>query len=1273
MAKKIKKLLALVLTIAMVLSFMSVGALAVEGETSGDEPTTDTVSSVKEALDLTAVSEASGEGWTWAENTLTLNGVTIDASNDDVAASAIRLPDGATIVVNGVNNIHASDDQSGIICAGALTIQGDGTLNVSCKYGIYANTIEIENIALNIDAAVRGIYAYNAAGDATVELTKVSGTIVGGSYAGIITDCEYSGANSSCVLDGCDLTVISNATMTDNRCRRSGIAVYSGMPSVVCTMEIKNSVVDATGYDAGLGMNSYANGAATATMLIENSTVTSTATSSGWAGIFASTIGNTEDDICIITIKDSNVSAKGVGLGIMTSANCGVSEVNIDDSSVMVSGGTAGIRVRNNGSGAKTATFTNNAMLVVAGQPANAIDEGTYILADTSKIVTATKGAITDNGDGTYAIAKESEVTAEYAAETLNYTFYMQAGGIGGNGYEEREIWGYDTAVCEIVETGKEYFTLTEAVADANALDTATIKMLRSIDFDSTSALSVKESLTIIGEHTISRGTYKGTMFTIPKGASLTLDGGLVIDGSNNWAFDKTTYDADMTSRTVIATEDSDKWFTVDANAPVATGFIITTSGGTVNMSNVTVQNNYSVSSGVIKMSADSTVNLNKGCNITHCASTQGNGLVVHAEAARGVINVYDGVKIDGNHVGSNHGLFKIYSGATLNLKGGTIRNTTGWNSNGVVIGLYGKGSTLNMTGGTICSNGSVAGPQNGRSASVYLHANSTMKMTGGTICHNMGGSRGGIDTRAGIDAPTLDINRVDQEFDANGVYAGENFEDAYNPNNHPRIIDNVSLLGNSTHDVGYSQNYGTWWVTGGIYTQDVDEFCARGYVCIPYEDTVRTDDYIVVPGYRVSYYAVTTQTVTDPETNTESTETVTTLVNKEVIPLPSDKFYYEVVLYAEPFSYVDSENGITIDEWYTEITLENKYDFSTGLTNDIDLYGEFKNLPTYTVTYMNGTTELQKSEGLYSGTAIPGYTGSTPTKTSDGPYTYTFSGWTLTTGTADGTNVGSTDLVYEAQFTANRIPTTPVGPTVIPDDTPPLGDIPEIFSTDHFAYIIGREDGKVHPEAKITRAEVATIFFRLLSDEFREEVITYENDFSDVKKGDWYNTAISTMTEIGILEGYPDGTFKPNNFITRAEFAAIAARFDPEGSTEGDFFSDIAGHWAEDEIIIAANNGWVEGDNGKFRPKDYISRAEAMTLVNRVLHRLPEDPSDLHEDMIKWPDNMDEDAWYYLAVQEATNSHYYDRKKEIYETWTELRDPRDWSLIEKEAEDTAE
>lgn len=233
--------------------------------------------------------------------------------------------------------------------------------------------------------------------------------------------------------------------------------------------------------------------------------------------------------------------------------------------------------------------------------------------------------------------------------------------------------------------------------------------------------------------------------------------------------------------------------------------------------------------------------------------------------------------------------------------------------------------------------------------------------------------------------------------------------------------------------------------------------------------------------------------------------------------------------------------------------------------------------------------------------------------------------------------------------------------PTIINKDTGMLN------KTDHFAYVIGYPDGTVHPNGQITRAEVATIFFRLLRDEVRDGAFTTSNTYSDVAYGKWYNNPISTMSALGIITGYPDGTFKPNKPITRAEFAAIAARFDETQSGKSATFSDVIGHWAAKEIGIAYYNDWIKGyPDGTFKPDQNITRAEAMTLINRVLERKPESPADLLTNMNKWTDNMDTSKWYYLDVQEATNSHGYTRKTFNYELWRQMIPDPDWSRYER-------
>ena len=390
----------------------------------------------------------------------------------------------------------------------------------------------------------------------------------------------------------------------------------------------------------------------------------------------------------------------------------------------------------------------------------------------------------------------------------------------------------------------------------------------------------------------------------------------------------------------------------------------------------------------------------------------------------------------------------------------------------------------------------------------------------------------------------------------------------------------------------------------------------------------------------------------------------------------------------------VPVKEGYTFSGWTTEnaMVADGKFTMPAG---DVLFTGHWT-VNQYNVTYVDGVDgaafENQKHSADY-GTATPAFDGE-PTREG-----YTFMNWTPAVAT---TVTG--DVTYTAQWQLNDTPVTPEPPagpetpdnggsdnggseapttpttpsrpsrpsrpssstdnTVTIEDDDALG----LNTTDHFAYIVGYGNGEVRPQNNITRAEVATIFFRLLTDDVRDENLTKTNRYSDVAATSWYNTAVSTMTKAGIVDGYPDGTFRPNAAITRAEFAAIAARFDNDGDKTAAKFSDIATHWAKDEISIAYNNGWITGyPDGTFGPQRDITRAETMTLVNRVLNRQPETEDDLLPNMTVWTDNANPKAWYYLAVQEATNSHYYEFKTNSqYEKWTELRETREWQAPEQ-------
>ena len=384
----------------------------------------------------------------------------------------------------------------------------------------------------------------------------------------------------------------------------------------------------------------------------------------------------------------------------------------------------------------------------------------------------------------------------------------------------------------------------------------------------------------------------------------------------------------------------------------------------------------------------------------------------------------------------------------------------------------------------------------------------------------------------------------------------------------------------------------------------------------------------------------------------------------------------------------------------------------ATDVTSNITVYAQWKDSTTYSVTYKDGVDGTvfadQTTTDLHVGDTTPAFSG-TPTRSG-----YTFTGWepsvaaTVTDNavyTAQWAKNSSSShhstrytLHYESNGgTAYKDERYSSGTKVTLDKTPTresytftgwyadkeltqkissikmtsdktvyagweaTGVPDKLNGDDHFAYVIGYPDGKVHPKGNISRAETATIFFRLLKADIRDGNLTADNGFSDVANGQWHNKAISTMAKLGIVKGRRADSFDPDASITRAEFAAICARFNTKPVENNGSFSDISGHWAENEIERAAAFGWISGyPDGTFHPDARITRAEAMTMINRVLCRMPQSESDLLDSMVTWPDNKPSD-WHYLAVQEATNSHDFDRKGEVGESWTKLTSVPDW------------
>lgn len=361
---------------------------------------------------------------------------------------------------------------------------------------------------------------------------------------------------------------------------------------------------------------------------------------------------------------------------------------------------------------------------------------------------------------------------------------------------------------------------------------------------------------------------------------------------------------------------------------------------------------------------------------------------------------------------------------------------------------------------------------------------------------------------------------------------------------------------------------------------------------------------------------------------------------------------------------------GYVIDGWYLD---GKEYDFATTpVTDDITLFANWKvdrndngiadEKEYVTVTYTDGVANEvvfadQIHDTLLEGDATPAFDG-TPSRIG-----YTFKGWK-----PEVSETVTESVVYVAQWERNREPITPVGPTA------PSVKVKYLNTKDHVAYIIGYENGTIRPRGEITRAEVATIFFRLMTDKARNQYWTTENDFNDVAEGQWFNLAVSTLNAAGVIVDAEYGNFRPNDPITRAELAVMAAQFcTVEGKLPKTSFTDVSkDHWAIDEIKLIEYAGWIEGyPDGTFRPDATITRAEAITIINRMLERAVED-SDMLEGMLTFID-CPTNEWFYEAVQEATNSHDYKRTKEevedygyCYEIWTELEERPDWAAMEK-------
>ena len=649
-----------------------------------------------------------------------------------------------------------------------------------------------------------------------------------------------------------------------------------------------------------------------------------------------------------------------------------------------------------------------------------------------------------------------------------------------------------------------------------------------------------------------------------------------------------------------------------------------------------------------------------------------GGGILTFPQQSKKItINIKNG-EISENQVteGSGGAIAAFFGVTELNINGGTLTKNSAKNYGGGVF-LY-DATNVTISGGTISENKASQG------GGVYLWPTSAANQTGGSIENNVanagGGVCGGTYTMTGgviKDNNNSLTEEARRSTRGDGVYVGTAFNlggaaeistnnDVYlekgaREAKEGRYINVISpYTGASTakpiqihsEDVTVEgAEIGTQLVrytavaggeaaaaqadANGIFVPSWK--MQKGLVIGQSKAAGKTDWMTYVPSIKIQYQWVSTDNPSD------------------VTP-PADDYIRTGTAYTAKAQEA-THQGYSFKGWFTDDACTLSYTDGTVLSTDTILYGKWEKIATppssggggshvtkyYILHYeSNGGTKYEdekyKKNTVVILDKIPKRVG------------YTFTGWYA--------DKELTDKITSVKMTSDKTVYAGWQATDVPN---------YLNNENHFAYIVGYEDGTVRPNANISRAEVAAIFFRLLKDDVRDDNLTANSVFTDVAFGKWYNKSISTMAKIGIVKGRTANAFAPNAPITRAEFAAICSRFDRSNVEIKSDFNDISGHWAEKEIRRAASLGWIKGyADGSFKPDQNITRAEAASMINRMLHRLPETADDLLDGMIQWPDNQPSD-WYYINMQEATNSHDFKQKGEINEYWTKLTENPNW------------
>ena len=635
-------------------------------------------------------------------------------------------------------------------------------------------------------------------------------------------------------------------------------------------------------------------------------------------------------------------------------------------------------------------------------------------------------------------------------------------------------------------------------------------------------------------------------------------------------------------------------------------------------------------------------------------------------------ININKNGEISENQVtkGSGGAIAAFFGVTELNVNGGTLTKNSAKNYGGGVF-LY-DATNVTISGGTISENKASQG------GGVYLWPTSAANQTGGSIENNVanagGGVYGGTYTMTGgviKDNNNSLTEEARRSTRGDGVYVGTAFNlggAAEISTNNDVYLEKGAREAKEGRYINVISSY-----TGAstakpiqIHSEDVTvEGAEIGTQLVQYttgaggEAAAAQADAngIFVPSWKMQKGLVIGQSKaagkTDWMTYVPSIKIqyqwVSTDNPSDVTP-PADDYIRTGTAYTAKAQEA-THQGYSFKGWFTDDACTLSYTDGTVLSTDTILYGKWEKIATppssggggshvtkyYILHYeSNGGTKYEdekyKKNTVVILDKIPKRVG------------YTFTGWYA--------DKELTDKITSVKMTSDKTVYAGWQATDVPN---------YLNNENHFAYIVGYEDGTVRPNANISRAEVAAIFFRLLKDDVRDDNLTANSVFTDVAFGKWYNKSISTMAKIGIVKGRTANAFAPNAPITRAEFAAICSRFDRSNVEIKSDFNDISGHWAENEIRRAASLGWIQGyTDGSFKPDQNITRAEAASMINRMLHRLPETVDDLLDGMIQWPDNQPND-WYYINMQEATNSHDFKQKGEINEYWTKLTANPDW------------